>query len=149
MKKKIFLVITAAVLISVSTFANVRNEIIPASINANFGRHFAGATEVSWEKKDAFYKASFNLYGTTFFAYYGDDTRFVALTHNLLSDKLPLMLQAELKMKYASYWITDLVEYTAHHESGYSVTLEGRDHTIVLRSNNLNGWYIYKQVNKD
>lgn len=147
MKKKIAMLITAFILTLSVSFANGKYEI-PSGINANFTRHFAEAKNVNWEKMDSYYKASFELNGTAFFAFYSDDAHFIGIAHYMLSDRLPLMLQADLKMDYKGYWITDLFEYSVNHEPGYSVTLENADQKITLKSDNLSKWEVYKKIKK-
>ncbi len=147
MKKKIVLLMTAFILTLSVCFANGTNGI-PSRINTDFTRHFAEAKNVNWEKLDAYYKASFELNGSTFFAFYTDDAHFIGIAHYLTSNKLPIMLQADLKMDYKGYWITDLFEYSVNHEPGYSVTLENADQKITLKSDNLSRWDIFKKIKK-
>jgi len=148
MKKKITMLMTAFILTCSISFANGISDEIPASVSSNFTRHFAHAKNVSWEKMDNYYKASFELNSTVLFAFYGNDKHFVGIAHNLTSDKLPLMLQADLKMNYPGYWITDLVEYSVNHMPGYSVTLENADQKITLKSDNLSRWDMSVKIRK-
>jgi hypothetical protein len=148
MKKQIALLMTACILTLSVSFANGNDEI-PSGINANFTRHFGEAKNVNWEKIDSYYKASFDLNGTELFAFYTQDADFIGIAHYLTSDRLPLMLQADLKMNYKGYWITDLFEYSVNQEPGYSVTLENADQKITLKSDNLSNWDFYKNIKKN
>jgi hypothetical protein len=149
MKKKIAMLMTAFILTLSVSFANGYNSEIPEVITANFNKHFKEAKNVSWEKMDAYYKASFDMNGAKLFVFYSEDADFMGIAHNLLSDKLPMMLQAGIKMNYPGYWITDLFEFSVKHEPGYSVTLENADQKIILKSDNLSSWNIYKKINKN
>lgn len=148
MKKKIMMLMGAFILICSISFANGSSYEIPAIISSNFTRHFAQAKNVSWEKMDNYYKASFELNSMVLFAFYGNDKHFIGIAHNLSSDKLPLMLQADLKINYSGYWITDLVEYSVNHMPGYSVTLENADQKITLKSDNLSHWDVSTKISK-
>jgi hypothetical protein len=149
MKKKIAMLTTAFTLTLAVAFANGNNNEVPNKVKADFGKHFTDAKNINWEKENTYYKVSFVLQGAAFFAYYSDDAHFIGVAHHILSDKLPMMLQADLKRNYAGYWITDLSEYTVNHEPGYSVTLENADQKIILKSNSLSNWQVDKKVKKD
>jgi len=149
MKKKIAIMLTALALTFTASFANGVSTEIPNNISTDFSRHFTDAKNVSWVKEDSYYKASFDLEGSEFFAYYGSDASFIGIAHSILSDKLPIMLQAGLKKGYSGYWITDLYEYSVKHEPGYVATLENADQTIVLKSNDLSTWHVEKKIKKD
>jgi hypothetical protein len=149
MKKKIAMLTTALILTFAASFASGTNKEIPNTIKNDFSRHFAAAKNVNWEKENDYYKASFAIQGSTLFVYYSSDDDFIGIAHNITSDKLPMMLQASLKMNYPGYWITDLVEYSVRHEPGYSIKLENADQSIILKSDNLSNWYVYKKLKKD
>ena len=149
MKKKIAMLITACLITLTTAFANDGNNEIPTVIKTDFSRHFVTAKNVSWEKENAYYKASFTLQGAAFFAYYSADDDFIGIAHNIATDKLPMMLQADLKISYPDYWVTDLFEYSVKHQPGYSITLENADQAIILKSDNLSNWYVYKKLKKD
>src|SRR5579871_762319 len=143
MKKKISMLAAAFILTITVTFANGTTKEIPNAIQADFSRHFATAQNVSWQKENNYYQASFALHGNVLVAYYSSDEDFIGVSHNILSDKLPMMLQAGLKMDYQGYWITELMEFTAKHQSGYIIKLENADESVVLKSDNLNNWSVY------
>ncbi len=149
MKQKITMLTAAFILTVSAAFANGNNNEIPNKVKADFGQHFTEAKNINWEKESTYYKASFDLQGAEFFAYYSSDAHFIGIAHNILSDKLPMMLQADLKRNYAGYWITDLSEYTVNHQPGYSIILENADQKIVLKSDNLSNWQVDKKTKKD
>ena len=148
MKQKIMMLMTAFILTCSISFANGNSDEIPSRISSNFSRHFAQAKNVNWEKMENYYKASFELNSTVLFAFYGNDNHFIGIAHNLTSDKLPLMLQTDLKINYPGYWITELFEYSVNHMPGYSVTLENADQKITLKSDNLSRWDVSAKIKK-
>ncbi|HVM90030.1 MAG TPA: hypothetical protein VMT76_17715 [Puia sp.] len=149
MKKKIAMLGAALILTFSVSFANNSNKEVPNAIKSDFNHHFATAKNVSWEKENEYYKVSFALQGSVLFAYYTSDNDFIGVAHNITSDKLPMMLQADLKSNYSDYWITDLMEYSLKHQPGYSIRLENADQTLILKSDNLSNWYLYKRIRKD
>ncbi|MBS1947224.1 MAG: hypothetical protein JST47_05610 [Bacteroidetes bacterium] len=149
MKKKIAMLTAAFLLTFGASFANRTNKEIPSTVKTDFSRHFSTAKNVQWEKVNDYYKASFLLGSNVLFAYYSDDDDFIGVAHNITSDKLPMMLQADLKTNYPNYWITSLAEYTVKHQPGYSISLESADQSIILKSDNLANWYVFRTVKKD
>jgi len=149
MKQKIAMLAAALILTCGASFANGTDNNIPNSIQSDFSKHFARAKNVSWQKENEYYKVSFALHGNELFAFYSGDENFIGIAHNILSEKLPMMLQADLKMNYKDYWITDLEEYSINHQSGYIISLENADQKIILKSDNLNKWSVDKKIKKD
>ena len=94
--KKLF---TAAVLCSVllvnTAFAN-KNENVNTDVESAFKKEFTQAKEVSWQKTDAYYKATFKLNGETVNAYYNTDGSMLGIVNNMLSTQLPINLQTSL-----------------------------------------------------
>ena len=146
--KKLF---TAAVLCSVllvnTAFAN-KNENVNTDVESAFKKEFTQAKEVSWQKTDAYYKATFKLNGETVNAYYNTDGSMLGIVHNMLSTQLPINLQTSLKREYENYWITDLFEYSRTDSNGYFITVENADQVITLQSTNGSSWSTYSKSKK-
>ena len=60
----------------------------------------------------------------------------VAVTRNLSTTQLPVVLQTELKKEYSEYWISDVFELSNEQGVQYYVTVENADSKILLRSSN-------------
>jgi len=88
------------------------------------------------------------MYGQVMFAYYNESGELIGVVRNILSDKLPINLMTELKRSYNDRWISDLFEMASEGQSTYYVTLETADDTLVLKSNGLSGWSVYKRTKK-
>jgi len=146
--KKLF---TAAVLSSVllvnAAFAN-KNENINTQVESAFKQEFAQAKEVSWQKTNAYYKATFKLSGETVNAYYTESGEMLGIIHNMLSTQLPINLQASLKKEYDNYWITELFEYSRPDSNGYFITIQNADQVITLQSTNGSSWSTYNKSKK-
>jgi hypothetical protein len=146
--KKLF---TAAVLSSVllvnAAFAN-KNENVPNQAEAAFKQEFTQAKEVSWQKTDTYYKATFKLNGETVNAYYTAAGEMLGIIHNILSPQLPINLQTSLKKEYENYWITELFEFSRPESNGYFITIQNADQVITLQSTNGSSWSTYSKSKK-
>ena len=72
----------------------------------------------------------------------------IAMTRNISSLQLPIALQASLKNKYESYWISGLVEMATDEGTCYYITLENADTKLVLKSDVNSDWSNYKKQRK-
>jgi len=82
------------------------------------------------------------------FAYYDQNGELIATARNILSEQLPINLMSSLKRGYSDYWISELFEMDRDGVAAYYVTLENGDETMVLKSNSLNDWSLYKKAKK-
>ena len=144
--KRLVLTLTIALsLISLSSFAT-DVKVNPAALKS-FNKSFKNATEVNWTVSNTFYKANFVLDGQYVAAYYDGEGKMIALTRNVSSTQLPIVLQANLKKNYENFWISDLFEVTNEEGTSYFVTIENADTTMILKSNN-QGWERFKKQSK-
>ena len=148
MKKKILTLITALTLIISASYAGNTDRHIPASVASTFHSDFTYASNVNWELFNGYYKASFNEHGITLYAFYTSEGDFMGLATYMLSDRLPVSLQSEIKEKYTGYWITDLFHFNINNVPGFFITLENADHKIMLKAEQNKGWSFYSEVKK-
>ncbi len=146
MKKRILILMASFLLVFTASYAN--DSKVPDKVIYEFNRDFSGASNVNWQITGSYYKASFDEHGKTLYAFYTDDAGFIGITHSLLSDKLPVSLQSELKTKYSDYWITDLIQFNLNNQPGYYVTLQNADQKIILKSERNQHWQFYTTVEK-
>ena len=144
--KRLFLTLTIALGLSLSSFAN-GEEIAPAALQS-FKSSFKNASEVTWSVSENFYKANFSLNGQYVAAYYDQQGTMIALTRNISSIQLPIVLQAGLKKDYDGYWISDLVEMANDEGTSYFITLETADTKLILKSTSKSDWSNYKKQRK-
>jgi hypothetical protein len=145
--KKLFFV--AALIFAVglhSSFAD-KIETINQRVVASFHRDFDGAKNVSWQSTYTYYKATFSLGEHVLFAYYSQEGDLIAVVRNILSDHLPILLQADLKKQYKDFWITDLFEMATDQQTTYYCSIESAAQTLILRSNG-DGWTVYRKIRK-
>ena len=148
MKKKIIMLVAAFVFIANMLFANTDRNLIPESVVSAFSRSFSDAKEIHWEGLGNYYKATFRQNGHTLYVYYSDNAEFMGIAENVLSDKIPDLLQTAIKNKYPGYWITDLAKFDVADKTGFLVTIENAEEKIVLKANENQHWQVYSKETK-
>ncbi len=128
-----------------SSLANT-TDVTPVVLQS-FKSAFNNASEVNWSATTNFYKASFLLNGQYVAAFYNANGEMVALTRNISSFQLPLVLQGDIKKQYPKYWISDLFEIANEEGTSYYITLENADTKLVLKSGG-NSWITFKKLRK-
>ena len=147
MKKVILMWAMSLTLGLTSVFANNEETINQRAVSA-FKRDFTAAQDVKWESNKDFVKATFTLNQQVMFAYYSPTGELMAVTRNIISSQLPINLLSTLKNNYASYWISDLFEVSSSTDASYYITLQSSEQTLVLKSNGISGWEVFKKEKK-
>ena len=143
--KRLLLTLTIAFsFFSLSSFAN--DNVTPQALKS-FRSSFKNATEVIWSVSNNYFKANFALNGQNVSAYYDTEGKMVALTRNISTLQLPLVLQTEIREKYDSYWVSDLFEVANDQGTTYYLTVENADKKIILKSSGAD-WSVYKKQAK-
>ncbi len=148
MKKKIITMLSALILVSSAIFANTTATPVPASVESAFSQNFQHVRQVRWDSFGNYFKATVSDKGRTMFVFYSDNAELMGMGRNLLSDRLPELLQTGIKSRFQEYWITDLVQYRVGDKEGYLVTVENADKKIVLKSEDNRNWQIFSKENK-
>ncbi|HTR27658.1 MAG TPA: hypothetical protein VMH27_00210 [Puia sp.] len=150
MKKTIIALAFATLGFTASTFAATPKSAapVPVRVETEFTHHFAGAVDVRWEEGRNFFKATFEDWGRTLFAFFSDNGELMGVATNLSSTGLPDRLQAQIKYSYSGYWITDLFGYHNAAERGFVVTMENADKILVLKATDEGDWKVYKTTVK-
>ena len=149
MKRKIITLAVAFVLIANTMFAGAVKNMVPESVSYAFNQGFSHAKLIHWDSFGTYFKATFMQKGETMYAFYSDDAEFMGVAKNVLSDNLPVTLQAEVKTKFQGYWITDLANYEVAGKNGFLITIENADEKIVLKAIANQHWQIYSRTNKE
>ena len=131
------------------SYAATTDNKVPARIETEFSQQFTHAIDVRWEEGNNYFKATFEDWGRTLFAFYSGNGELMGVATNLSTAALPARLQKALKNSYADYWITDLFRYHNADEKGYVVTLENADKRIVLQAEGDDDWTLYKTTVKN
>jgi hypothetical protein len=145
--KKIFLSIATMLMMGTGVFA-ANNDNVNQQAIRSFKKDFASASNIVWEQKEGFAKATFSLNGQVLFAYYDNNGDLTAVVRNITTEQLPINLLTSLKKEYGDCWITDLFEVASGDQTNYYVTLENSDKKIVLRSAGVDSWEVYSKEKK-
>jgi hypothetical protein len=146
--KKMILSLAAVMMMGFSVFANGSNDVVTQEARDAFKKDFATASNIKWEQKNNFLKATFSLNGQFLTAYYFTNGDLQAVVRNITSDQLPINLITSLRRDYTDFWITDLFEISSDNQTTYYVTIESSDRKIVLKSESLSSWEVYSKERK-
>lgn len=148
--KKIFLSIATMLMmgVSISAFAAKNDDPVNQLAVRSFKKDFSGASNIIWEQRETYTKATFSLHGQILYAYYTNNGDLQAVVRNIISDQLPINLLSSLKNSYGDYWISDLFEIASDDQTTYYVTLETGDKKIVLKSQGTEFWGEYQREKK-
>jgi hypothetical protein len=147
MKKLLTAVVLSSVLLMNTAFAN-KNENVSYQVENAFKKEFTQASDVSWQKTDNYYKASFKMNNEIMTAFFTPEGEYIAVVRNVLSTQLPITLQNSLKKEYEDYWITDLFEFARPDSNGYFITVQNADQVVILQSTNGYSWSTYSKSKK-
>jgi hypothetical protein len=148
MKKKLITLVAAFILITNAIFANTATNPVPASVESAFRQNFHHVTQVLWDSFGNYYKATVSDKSNTMYVFYSENAELMGMGRNVLSDRLPEVLQSDIKSRFQEYWITDLVQYKVADKNGYLITVENADKKFVLKSEDNQHWQIYSKENK-
>jgi hypothetical protein len=146
--KKMILSLAAVMMMGFSVFANGNDNVVTQEARDAFKKDFATASNIRWEQRNNFLKATFSFNGQILTAYYYSNGDLQAVVRNITSDQLPINLITSLRRDYTAFWITDLFEVSSGGETTYYVTIENSDKKIVLNSDDLSSWQVYSKERK-
>ena len=140
--------LAAVIMMGFGVFANGKDAVVTQEARDAFKKDFATASNIRWEQKNNFLKATFSFNGQVLAAYYFTNGDLQAVVRNITSDQLPINLTSSLRRDYAAFWISDLFEISSDGQTTYYVTLENSDKKIVLKSDDLSSWQEYSKERK-
>ena len=149
MKTKFLAIVLAAMILFNSSFANDIVNDVNSTVLTSFSLQFEKASDVNWTKTESYFKASFTWNGQNLSAFYDANGESIAVSRNILTTDLPLILQTNLAGNYSGYWVSDLFEYSTKDNSKYYITIENADKKIVLESIDNNYWSTFKKSTKE
>jgi len=146
--KKMILSLATVMMMGFSVFATGNDDNVSPQTRNAFKKDFVTASNIRWEQKSNFSKATFTMNGQILTAYYYPDGDLQAVVRNITSDQLPINLLTSLRKEYTAFWITDLFEISSDNQTTYYVTVENSDKKIVLKSDSLASWDVYSKERK-
>lgn len=133
MKKLTVIIVSAALLLSTSSFAG-RSEVVSKAIKTSFQKSFASAENVSWKKTDDFYFANFQMEKTKIFAAYKENGDLIAISRTIEINQLPLRLAQALKEKYSDYYLpNNVIEMVLEGQTSYYINAESKTRSLQLK----------------
>jgi hypothetical protein len=132
--KKFKVVLTAIVmLLACSSFATVPEKISPV-VKAAFENDFSKASQVSWEKSDDFYFASFTLNNVSVDAAYTEKGELIGTARRIAAEQMPLSISLAIAQKYEGYLVDrSVVELTFEGVTRYYVTVSNKSEALKLK----------------
>jgi hypothetical protein len=146
--KKMILSLATVLMMGFSVFANGTDDNISQEARNAFKKDFATASNIRWEQKNNFLKATFSMSGQILTAYYYTNGDLQAIVRNITSDQLPIGLATSFRRDYTAFWISDLFEIASDGQTHYYITIENSDKKIVLKSDGLSSWQVYSKERK-
>ena len=144
--KPLFIILTViASVFTSNSYADTPN-VTPVVLKS-FNNNFSSAKDPSWTTNQGVYQVDFfsnDRYAT---AYYNASGELIAVTSNISSQDLPMVLQIKLKKNFTDFWVTELIEATNDSGTHYFVTLENADSKIILESTSM-GWSTFSKNKK-
>jgi hypothetical protein len=142
MKKRLTALFAAAIL-SMSAFANIH--IDPsAAVQNEFDHLFTQPTEVKWELVSDLYKVSFVQGGQHLAAFFDQSGKIEALSRNISTVSLPMILQKRLQDKLSSSWVSECFELYGKNGTEYYVMIENANEKVLYVSNS-DDWSRYNE----
>jgi len=146
MKKKFITVVAALALLVSTSFANNTTE--PSQdIKTEFNRLFTNSTNVKWQMVSNFYMATFKQGEQYLTAYFNPLGKMEAVSRNISTTALPLMLQKGLEDRRKNNWITETAELVNNNGTQYYITLENANTKTIYQSSG-SEWTVYKSSEK-
>jgi hypothetical protein len=108
---------------------------------ASFQKDFHQASAVRWDVTNNYVMATFELDKQIQYAYYDFQGNLIGVVRHMLTSSLPEDLNKEIKKHYANYWVSELFQVTSEHGVYYYIQLKNGDETLVLSTEDSNGWH--------
>ena len=146
MKKKFISALVALTLLIGTTYANTTIEPTK-EIKTGFNQLFTNASDVTWQHYSNFYIATFKQGTQHLTAYFNPMGGIEAVSRNISTATLPLLLQNGLHDKMQNAWVTESAELVTKNATEYYVRLENANTKTVYNASGTE-WSVYKTTNK-
>jgi hypothetical protein len=134
MKKLQTILAALTLLVATSAFAANGPEKVSAVVKKAFEQQFNNASNVSWEKSDDFYFASFKLNDKNVSVAYNEAGELVGASRVITAAELPLSVSLAIKEKYKDYSMANTAsEITYEGQTSYTITVENSKQVLNLK----------------
>lgn len=145
--KKLF--IAALIVVAAGTSAFAADVFkVDYKVKNSFEARFAGAQNVVWSAKEAFIKAAFTIAEEKVEAFFDGEGELIGLSRKVDLKKLPLNAIQKIKKDYASYQVTEAIEFDRDGDKSYFVSLEDGAKKQILEVSLYGGVSKYKVSGK-
>ena len=147
--KKVTTILTAALMLfSVFAFAS-GNDPVNAKVRAAFANDFSKASDVSWEKSNEFYFATFTVNKTEINAAYSEDGELIGTGRVIDFSQMPLSVSMALSKKYNGYnFPKKAMELNYDGTTRYSLTIENEKQILKLKCSVSGNIEVEKKIKK-
>lgn len=121
--KKLFIAALFVVAAGTSAFAADVTKV-NYKVKSNFESRFTGAKNVVWSTTDAYLKASFSIADENVEAFFDGEGDLIGLSRKVDLQKLPLNAIQKIKKEYASYKVSEAIEFDRDGDKAYFLSLE-------------------------
>lgn len=145
--KKLFIAALIVIAAGSSVFAMDATKV-NYKVKKNFDIQFTGAENVTWSTRENFVKASFTLLDENVDAFFDTDGELVGVSRKVSLKALPLSAIQQIKKDYASYKITDSIEFDQNGDKSYYLSLEDGNKKQILEVSLYGNVSVYKGTKK-
>lgn len=129
--KKLLLAALVVAGIGSSAFAMDVNKI-SSKARTSFEAKFENATNAKWSVKNNYNKVSFTLADEAVEAFFATDGELIGVSRKVDFKSLPLSAIQKIKKEYASFQVTDTIEFERNEEKSYYVSLQDGNQKQIL-----------------
>lgn len=134
MKKLRTVFAAAALLLATSAFAANGPEKVSPKVKAVFEKNFTEAANVSWEKSEDYYFASFTLNSKRVSVAYNENGDLLGVSRVIATSQLPITVSLAVSNKYEGYAIAkNATELTYEGQTNYYITVENSKQVLRLK----------------
>ncbi len=130
--KKLFIAALIVLAAGSSAFALDVTKSVSNKLRSSFDVLYPGARNVAWEEGKDFLSASFTLDEVKQTAFFTKEGEVIGTSQHVELGKLPSKALNRIKKEYASYKITDSIEFTQNEQSSFYVMVEDGNKKIAL-----------------
>jgi len=136
MKKVMFLITAAVLLLSSGSFAANLQHVVNEKALSAFEKDFSGATQVNWQERDNLYLVEFKMDEVIFNAAYNSEGELLSSSKSIRLEELPLAVTVAVNKKYPGYEIgNNAAELSFDGQTNYFLTIANSRQVLFIRVN--------------